>query len=118
MWDIKDKMIVRRYQGIIQTKFMNYCTFGGADDMYIVSGSEDNRVYLWNVKKESPICVLDGHTRSVTCVDWNPSVTGMIVSASDDGTLRVWGPSKATNNNNNNNNKTYRMVNRQRKDSI
>ena len=73
---------------------MNYCTFGGADEQYLATGSEDNRVFIWNNKKEQAISVLEGHTRSVTCVTWNPEIPGMLVSASDDGTLRVWGPSK------------------------
>lgn len=94
LWDIKDKILLRRYQGVIQNNYMNYCTFGGADEAYLASGSEDNRVYIWNIKKENAISVLEGHTRSVTCVTWNPEVPGMVVSASDDGTLRVWGPSK------------------------
>lgn len=93
MWDVKDKVLVRRFQGNIQNNFMNYSSFGGADEIYLASGSEDSRVYIWHVKKENPICVLEGHTRSVTCVSWNPQIPGMIVSASDDGTLRVWGPS-------------------------
>lgn len=92
LWDIKDKILVRRYQGVIQNNYMNYCTFGGADESYLASGSEDNRVYIWNIKKENAISVLEGHTRSVTCVTWNPEIPGMVVSASDDGTLRVWGP--------------------------
>jgi WD40 repeat protein len=93
LWDIKDKCLVRRFQGSVTSNFMNYSTFGGADEIYLASGSEDNRVYIWNIKKEQPITVLEGHTRSVTCVAWNPEIPGMIVSASDDGTLRVWGPS-------------------------
>jgi len=93
LWDVKDKCLVRRFQGSVQNNYMNFSTFGGAGEIYIASGSEDNKVYIWNIRHETPICVLEGHTRSVTCVSWNPEVPGMIVSASDDGTLRVWGPS-------------------------
>ncbi|RNA03906.1 WD repeat-containing 26-like [Brachionus plicatilis] len=92
LWDVKDKMLIRRFQGSVQNTYMNYATFGGADEIYIASGSEDNKVYVWNIKKEHPIAVLEGHTRNVTCVTWNPELPGMIVSASDDGTIRVWGP--------------------------
>jgi WD40 repeat protein len=99
LWDIKDKILLKRYQGNVQNNYTNYCTFGGADEAYLASGSEDNRVYIWNVKMENPISILEGHTRSVTCVTWNPEIPGMVVSASDDGTLRVWGPkSKQANN--------------------
>ncbi len=85
---------MRRFQGSVTNSYMHYSTFGGADEIYLASGSEDNRIYIWNTKKETPISMLEGHTRPVTCVAWNPEIPGMVVSASDDGTLRVWGPSK------------------------
>jgi WD40 repeat protein len=94
LWDVKDKVLVQKFQGSVNNNFLNYSTFGGPDEIYVASGSEDNRVYIWNAKKETPIHVLEGHTRSVTSVTWNPEIPGMIASASDDGTLRVWGPSK------------------------
>ena len=93
MWDLKDRVLVRRFQGNVQNKFMNYSCFGGVAENFIVSGSEDARVYIWHTKKEHPICVLEGHARTVTCVSWNPVVHGLIASASDDGTVRIWGPS-------------------------
>jgi len=55
----------------------------------------DNKVYVWHVKKERPIAVLQGHSRTVNCVSWNPTRPEMLVSVSDDGTIRLWGPSKS-----------------------
>ena len=86
-------MLIKRFQGALQTNFLNNSTFGGVDENYVASGSEDNKIYLWNVRKEVAINVLEGHTRNVNCVSWNPAIHGMIASASDDGSIRVWGPS-------------------------
>lgn len=53
----------------------------------------DNHVYIWHQKIEGrPIATLKGHTRTVNCVDWNPKIHSMLASASDDGTVRIWGP--------------------------
>ena len=38
--------------------------------------------------------VLSGHSRTVNCVTWNPVYPRVLVSASDDGTVRVWGPAE------------------------
>lgn len=110
LWDLKDCVLVRRYQGAIQNNYMSFCSFGGVDENFIASGSEDNRVYIWHIKKEKAIAILEGHTRNVNCVSWNPVIHGLVASASDDGTIRLWGPSQYANDtsiiNNNNNNIT------------
>lgn len=54
--------------------------------------SLDHKVYIWHKRSELPIAELTGHTRTVNCVSWNPALPGVMASASDDGTLRVWGP--------------------------
>lgn len=48
-------------------------------------------VYIWNRKDSSPILKLEGHSRTVNCVTWNPVRHDMLASASDDGVVRIWG---------------------------
>jgi len=71
---------------------MIHSCFGGVDQSFVASGSEDNKVYIFNVKRDEPIAVLSGHTRTVNCVAWNPVYPQILVSASDDNSIRVWGP--------------------------
>lgn len=49
-------------------------------------------MYIWHKRGELPIAELTGHTRTVNCVSWNPAIPGLMASASDDGTVRIWGP--------------------------
>eukprot|EP00094_Tigriopus_californicus_P012055 TCALIF_11648-PA protein Name:"Similar to wdr26 WD repeat-containing protein 26 (Danio rerio)" AED:0.14 eAED:0.15 QI:0/0/0/1/1/1/5/0/658 len=93
MWDIESRILVRKFEGVTQGFCIIHSCFGGRDQNFIASGSEDKKVYIYHNKREKPICVLSGHTRTVNCVDWNPVYPNIVVSASDDSTLRVWGPS-------------------------
>lgn len=92
MWDLEDKVLVRKFQGVTQGYYTIRSCFGGVNQVFIASGSEDNKVYIWHVKWEKPIAVLQGHSRSVNCVAWNPVYPQMLCSVSDDSTIRVWGP--------------------------
>ncbi|XP_077866982.1 WD repeat-containing protein 26-like [Saccoglossus kowalevskii] len=93
LWDVQDKLLIRKFQGVTQGFYTIFSCFGGINQDFIASGSEDNQVYIWHHKRELPIAVLQGHTRTVNCVTWNPHVPSMLASASDDGTIRIWGPS-------------------------
>lgn len=93
LWDIKCNTLVRRYRGHEQKFFVVHCCFGGSNDEYLATGSEDHTVYIYHREKETPISKLDGHLKPVTCVDWHPSIAGLVVSCSDDGDIKLWRPS-------------------------
>lgn len=92
LWDLQDKCLVRKFQGVTQGHFTIHSSFGGTNDDFVASGSEDHKVYIWHIKDEKPIAILQGHTRTVNAVAWNPVYHQMLVSVSDDCTIRVWGP--------------------------
>ncbi|XP_038214842.1 WD repeat-containing protein 26 [Zerene cesonia] len=92
LWDIRARALVRRFRGLSQGHFTIHACFGGAHQDFIASGSEDNKVYIWQMEREEPIAVLSGHTRCVNAVAWNPTHLDVLVSASDDYSLRLWGP--------------------------
>ncbi|GBP84966.1 WD repeat-containing protein 26 [Eumeta japonica] len=109
LWDIRARALVRRFRGLSQGHFTIHACFGGAQQDFIASGSEDNKsrlcdaevcwsqqVYIWHINGEEPIAVVSGHTRCVNAVSWNPVHHDVLVSASDDYSLRLWGPRQAT----------------------
>jgi len=59
------------------------------DDAYVVSGSEDNRIYFWNLVEGKVMHNLEGHTKAVTSLSYHPKEV-CLVSGSTDGTIRVW----------------------------
>ncbi|TKS81537.1 WD repeat-containing protein 26 [Collichthys lucidus] len=90
LWDLQDRVLVRKYQGVTQGFYTIHSCFGGHNEDFIASGN--HKVYIWHRRSELPIAELTGHTRTVNCVSWNPVLPGLLASASDDGTVRIWGP--------------------------
>jgi WD40 repeat protein len=99
LWDIVDKCLVRKFQGITQGFYTIHSCFGGINQDFIASGSEDHKVHIWHIRREQPIAVLEGHTRTVNCVHWNPVLPSMLASVSDDATVRIWMPQDSNINN-------------------
>merc|ERR1712088_1298622 len=92
MWDIRARALVRKFVGITQGFYTIHSCFGGLDQSFVASGSEDMKVYIFHVRRDEAIAVLSGHSRTVNCVSWNPVYHQVLASASDDNTVRIWGP--------------------------
>lgn len=90
LWNIKDKILVRKFQGAKHGFYIIYSCFGGVNQNFVASGSEDCKVYIWHKTREKPIIVLSGHSQTVNCVSWNPKYPHILASASDDSTVRLW----------------------------
>jgi hypothetical protein len=50
LWDLQDRCLVRKFQGITQGHFAIHSCFGGVNQDFVASGSEGNIYYLSSMK--------------------------------------------------------------------
>ncbi|ODV97815.1 hypothetical protein PACTADRAFT_47667 [Pachysolen tannophilus NRRL Y-2460] len=95
LWDIIEFKLISRFFGQQQQNYVIRSCFGNWDESFILSGSEDGRIYIWNRHFCNLIFALDGHKGLVNGVDWNKNGEGyygkIFASAGDDKTVRIWG---------------------------
>jgi WD40 repeat protein len=56
---------------------------------YIISGSRDNTIKVWEVESGKNIATLKGHTHYVSSVAFSPD-SKLAISGSYDETVKVW----------------------------
>jgi len=89
--DIRTANLIRKFEGQKQGQFIIRSSFGGADENFIVSGSEDSKIYIWHRGNGVLVDTLQGHGGGcVNAVAWNPVDPGMFASAGDDRRVRIW----------------------------
>lgn len=67
------------------------------NDRLIASASTDTSVRTWRLEDGSPVAVLLGHTASITELHFCPAKPHVLLSTSDDGTVRLWSAEKSSN---------------------
>ncbi|EMC93772.1 hypothetical protein BAUCODRAFT_26039 [Baudoinia panamericana UAMH 10762] len=99
--------VLMKYVGAVQRDWVVRSAFGGAGENFVVSGSEDGKVYVWRRQTGALVARLDGHGAAggggvsggggsgngmtVNAVAWlqTPEGRGVIASAGDDRRVRI-----------------------------
>jgi len=84
--------LLGEYKGHVNNQYKIASSLSNTD-AYVVSGSEDSRICFWDLVEGKLVHTLKGHEKVVCGISYHPTPdTNMLVSSSQDGTVRVWGP--------------------------
>ncbi|KAL2059876.1 hypothetical protein VTL71DRAFT_10031 [Oculimacula yallundae] len=85
--------LVRTFEsGAKGGNFIIRAAYGGANESFVIFGSEDGDIFIWHKETGQLIEHLEGHGKaSCNSVSWNPSNPTMFATAGDDHKVRIWG---------------------------
>ncbi|GFY86696.1 transducin/WD40 repeat-like superfamily protein [Actinidia rufa] len=91
LWNFSTGKFLKTYTGHVNSKYCISSTFSVTNGKYIVSGSEDNCVYLWDLQTRKIVQKLEGHTDTVISVACHP-IENKIASGAlgNDKTIKIW----------------------------
>ena len=89
LYNLVQKKVDEKFTGHTQKLMIIKCSFGGDKDQFILSGSEDYTVYVWERGYSSlPKYRFNGHLGIVNGAEmWNNE---FFLSVSDDKTIKIW----------------------------
>ncbi|KAL2146498.1 hypothetical protein VTI28DRAFT_3679 [Corynascus sepedonium] len=88
--DIETREAVQKYTGHTGGTFTIRSDFGGANENFVVSGSEDGHVFIWHKVTGILVQEAEAHHTSCNAAAWNPSDPCMFATAGDDGRVKIW----------------------------
>lgn len=80
---------IMQYVGLVNKSFYIKSSLS-PDGQYLLSGSSEEKAYIWNVNNSQPLVALCGHRAEVTCVAWSHSKDLRVVTCSEDARHKVW----------------------------
>ncbi|PBP21269.1 WD domain-containing protein [Diplocarpon rosae] len=92
MLDLDTRETVRSFRsGAKGGHFVIRATYGGANESFVIFGSEEGNVYIYHKESGHLIEKLEGHGKSsCNSVSWNPSNPSMFATVGDDAKVRIW----------------------------
>ncbi|KAM5342580.1 hypothetical protein ACJ41O_013546 [Fusarium nematophilum] len=88
--DLVTRNSVQKFFGHTGGEFLIRSSFGGPNESFVLSGSEDGNILIWHKNTGAAVERLPGHHPRCNAVAWNPADPFMLASCGDDGRLKIW----------------------------
>lgn len=89
--DALNGKLLNEYSGHQNTSFSIQSCFSNSDGQ-ILSGSEDGRVYIWDLLSNMVLKSFQAHSKATCSIAYHPS-QDLLLTASYDGTAKIWSTS-------------------------
>lgn len=87
--DLATKTAVHKFLGHTGGDYLIRSAFGGANESFVMSGSEDGNILIWHKNIGAAVERLPGHSPRCNAVVWNPTDTCVLASCGDDGRVKM-----------------------------
>lgn len=87
--DLTTRETVKKFLGHTGGDYVIRSAFGGANESFVISGSEDGNILIWHKNIGAPVERLTGHIPRTNAVAWNPTDACMLASCGDDEHVKM-----------------------------
>lgn len=87
--DLVTRNSVQKFLGHTGGDYLIRSAFGGANESFVVSGSEDGNILIWHKNSGAAVERLPGHQKRCNAVTWNPTDPCMLASCGDDHRVKM-----------------------------
>lgn len=87
--DLETREPLKKFLGHSGGDFVIRSAFGGANETFVISGSEDGNIFIWHKNIGALVERLPGHSPRTNAVAWNPSDACMLASCGDDEHVKM-----------------------------
>lgn len=88
--DLETRVSVQKFLGNTGGAFLIRSSFGGANESFVASGSEDGYVLIWHKITGATVERLKRHKSRCNAVTWKPDDPSTLASCGDDGTVKMY----------------------------
>ncbi|KAI0537781.1 WD40-repeat-containing domain protein [Xylaria digitata] len=88
--DLVSRTPILSYTGHIGGEFVIRASLGGADELFVIAGSEDGFINIWNKATTNCIHRLPAHSPRCNSASWCPTNPQLFASCGDDGKIKIW----------------------------
>ncbi|KAI0408065.1 WD40-repeat-containing domain protein [Xylaria palmicola] len=88
--DLALRTPIQHYTGHVGGEFVIRASLGGAHEMFVISGSEEGSIHIWNKSTAQCIHKMAAHVPRCNSVAWCPTNPTLFASCGDDGKIKIW----------------------------